>query len=66
MTLEELLALLPDNGTGEISAADMRTIVTELYSYTTTVQTALNDGAVQTGQAISDLDDRVTALETGP
>lgn len=31
-TLEELLALLPDNETGQISAADMRTIVTELYN----------------------------------
>jgi hypothetical protein len=30
-TLEELLALLPDNTTGDISAADMRTIVTNLY-----------------------------------
>lgn len=30
-TLEELLALLPDNTAGEISAADMRTIVTDLY-----------------------------------
>lgn len=32
MTLDELLALLPDNTTGEISAADFRTIVTELYN----------------------------------
>jgi len=31
MTLDELLALLPDNDTGEISAADLRTIVTDLY-----------------------------------
>lgn len=31
MTLDDLLALLPDNNTGEISAADMRTIVTELF-----------------------------------
>src|SRR5262245_33668806 len=31
MTLDELLALLPDNTTGEISPADMRTIVTDLY-----------------------------------
>jgi hypothetical protein len=29
--LDELLALLPDNTTGQISAADMRTIVTDLY-----------------------------------
>jgi hypothetical protein len=32
MNLNELLALLPDNTTGEISPADMRTIVTELYN----------------------------------
>jgi hypothetical protein len=30
-TLEELLALLPDNSSGAISAADMRIIVTNLY-----------------------------------
>jgi hypothetical protein len=32
MTLAELLALLPDNTTGDIDAADLRTIVTELYN----------------------------------
>ena len=32
MTLDELLALLPDNTTGAISPADMRQIVTELYN----------------------------------
>lgn len=31
MTLDQLLALLPDNDQGEVSAADMRTIVTELF-----------------------------------
>ena len=31
MTLDEMLALLPDNTTGDISAADLRAIVTELY-----------------------------------
>lgn len=31
-TLAELLALLPDNTTGEIDAADMREIVTELWN----------------------------------
>jgi hypothetical protein len=31
LTLDEMLALLPDNDTGEISAADLRTIVTELW-----------------------------------
>lgn len=32
MTLAELLALLPDNTTGDIGADDMRTITTELYN----------------------------------
>lgn len=31
-TLEEMLALLPDNITGEISAGDLRTIVTNLWA----------------------------------
>lgn len=31
MTLAELLALLPDNNSGAIDAADLRAIVTELY-----------------------------------
>jgi hypothetical protein len=31
MTLDEMLALLPDNTAGDISAADMRQIVTDLY-----------------------------------
>jgi hypothetical protein len=30
--LDDLLALLPDNSTGAISPADMRTVVTELYN----------------------------------
>ena len=32
MDLADLLALLPDNSSGEISPADLRTIVTELYT----------------------------------
>jgi hypothetical protein len=32
VNLSELLALLPDNTTGDISPEDMRTIVTELYN----------------------------------
>jgi hypothetical protein len=31
MTLEEMLALIPDNDEGQIEANDLRTIVTELY-----------------------------------
>ena len=30
--LDDMLALLPDNTSGDISAADMRSIVTDLYS----------------------------------
>lgn len=36
MTLDELLALLPDNTTGDISAADLRTVVTELWQVANT------------------------------
>jgi len=32
MTLEELLALIPDNEDGQIEADDLQTIVTELYN----------------------------------
>jgi hypothetical protein len=32
VTLDDLLALLPDNTSGEISPADLRTVVTELYN----------------------------------
>lgn len=32
MTLDDLLALLPDNSSGQISAADLRTVVTELWA----------------------------------
>lgn len=31
-SLDDLLALLPDNNTGEISAADLRTVVTGLWN----------------------------------
>lgn len=34
MTLPELLALLPDNTTGDIDANDLRAIVTELFNQT--------------------------------
>jgi hypothetical protein len=38
MTLSELLALLPDNTTGQIGADDMRTITTELFNAIQAVQ----------------------------
>ena len=31
MNLDQMLALLPDNNTGEIDAADLRAIITDLY-----------------------------------
>lgn len=37
MTLEEILALLPDNSVGAIDAADLRTAVTELWARSSTV-----------------------------
>src|SRR5262245_34717783 len=37
MTLDEMLALLPDNTAGEISAADLRSIVSDLYDMANTV-----------------------------
>ena len=33
--LDDMLALIPDNFTGEISAGDMRTVVTDLYNLAT-------------------------------
>jgi hypothetical protein len=33
MTLDEMLALLPDNNSGQIGADDLRTIVTGLYEF---------------------------------
>jgi hypothetical protein len=45
VTLDDLLALLPDNTTGQISPADMRTIVTELYNDANpTVANVVNPG----------------------
>jgi len=61
MTLEEMLALLPDNTTGAIQAADLRIIVTELYGYTElqeTRWTALDP-------RIATLELAVTELQTG-
>jgi hypothetical protein len=37
MNLSEMLALLPDNTTGEISPADLRAIVNDLYTSANTV-----------------------------
>lgn len=62
MTLDELLALLPDNDSGEISAADLRTIVTELhtvantgwnsYAYKWSTTTNLGSGQVNCDWAV--------------
>ena len=62
-TLDDLLALLPDNTTGDIDAVDLRTIVTELWNYTVAVQTDLNLVGVEGQNAVVALNARVTALE---
>ena len=48
MSLEELLALLPDNDVGAIDAADIRVVTTELF---TLAQTAMTDAAQATSVA---------------
>lgn len=42
MTLEELLALLPDNTRGDIGADDMRTVVTDLFNRDVALGSALD------------------------
>lgn len=51
-TLEDLLALLPDNQTGAISAADLREVTTGLWDYTAGVQRDLNDAIVEATLAL--------------
>lgn len=67
MNLDDMLALLPDNTTGQISADDLRQIVTGLWDYTASVQGTLNEVVVTAvpavQAAIDELDVRVTALE---
>lgn|GEM_PF-2518769 len=67
MNLDDMLALLPDNTTGQISADDLRQIVTGLWDYTASVQSTLNEVVVTAvpavQAAIDELDVRVTALE---
>lgn len=67
MNLDDMLALLPDNTTGQISADDLRQIVTGLWDYTASVQSTLNEvvvtGVPAVQAAIDELDVRVTALE---
>jgi hypothetical protein len=36
MTLDQMLALLPDNNTGQIKAADLRSIVTDMWTVANT------------------------------
>src|SRR5262245_11244469 len=70
MTLDELLALLPDNTTGEIDAADLRTVVTELFNATAAVQTEAdstltmaNANAAAVAEFAVTTDARIDALE---
>lgn len=57
-TLAELLALLPDNTTGEISAADLRAVITGVWDEAATATAALQG-------EVTALDARVDALEAG-
>lgn len=69
MTLEELLALLPDNDTGDIDAADLRTIVTELATATATVAGALfqtNQNFDALFSQVQEHETRIGVLEAGP
>lgn len=66
-TLAELLALLPDNDTGDIDAADLRTIVTELWNQGVAPSIA-NSAAIAADQAQAQaayvaLDTRISELE---
>lgn len=60
MTLEELLALLPDNNTGAIDAADLRTIVTELWNNNADAD-SVNEAQ---DTELTALDGRVDGVET--
>jgi hypothetical protein len=63
-TLQDLLGLLPDNTSGDISAADMRSVVTELWNRITSEaddQQVINSAL---SSEIQDLDARIAALET--
>jgi hypothetical protein len=66
-TLADLLALLPDNTTGDITPADMRTIVTELWNDShPPVWNIVNQGpfALATHAAFTDLAPPVTGVVT--
>lgn len=66
MTLEELLALLPDNDTGAIDAADLRTIVTDLYGQIADIANVtgvVGDEITSMGAVVMTNDARITALE---
>ena len=64
MTLDEMLALLPDNQTGDIDAADLRTIVTELFNDTAALQTAVGNWATTTNARIDALEDATASGRT--
>jgi hypothetical protein len=59
MTLQELLALLPDNTTGDIGADDLRTIVTELFN----TGAATADQVSEDIEEITEINTRLDALE---
>jgi hypothetical protein len=63
-TLAELLALLPDNTTGEISAADMRQVVTGIWGETALAVKSVNDTLPDLAGAVS-IPEGITLIPEG-
>jgi len=63
MNLDEMLALLPDNNSGEIDAADLRAIVTQLFNDTADTNTLIGNIMADILPALTDLTNRVQTLE---
>jgi hypothetical protein len=66
VTLDDLLALLPDNDTGAIDAADLRTIVTELWQQTAAGLLQVNQNFDALFAQVQEHETRIAALEAAP
>lgn len=66
MTLEELLALLPDNDAGAIDAVHLRTIVTELWTQTAAGLLQVNQNFDALFAQVQEHATRLAALEAAP
>jgi len=62
-TLQDLLDLLPDNSTGDIDAADLRTVVTDLWNQTVGVETEVTGNADAVALWAATTNARIDALE---